>query len=324
MQATRKQIRDDALTTTKQTAAQIGTLVETFINMTLQEIASPAWAFRKEKYHLWSWLKRKTSFTATSEDTVVDRDVDKIALLRQTDSPIKIEYFRDEDFYRVLPNPTETGNPRGYRLWEVIGTSTKLAAASVISVVSSSASDNSDYSVVVSGYVNGSLESEVLTMNGVTTVTGSKTFQARELFISKSAIFTGKITIKDASGNTLVEIGPEEISPRFKVVSLWPTPSSNTIYMEYYKKIKELNNDSEMPEFDPKWHHVVYVGTLTKIYEYLGKLESKISTAVWYQKLVRAMVADDETTPDRIDHLQKHDTRLDSGIRLTLSQDVIT
>jgi len=49
-----------------------------------------------------------------------------------------------------------------------------------------------------------------------------------------------------ASSNTLVTIGPEQISPRFKVVSLWPTPSSTTVYMEYYKHIKELNNDNEV------------------------------------------------------------------------------
>ena len=119
MLATRSQIRASVLATTKQSVAQIGDLVNDLINITLQEIASPVWAYRTEKYHLWSWLKRKTTFTASSEDTILERDVDKIALLRQTDSPTKIEYIRDEDFYRELPDTSETGDPRLYRLWEV-------------------------------------------------------------------------------------------------------------------------------------------------------------------------------------------------------------
>ena len=324
MLATRKQIRDSVLKTTKQNVSQVGDLVEDLINITIQEIGSPAWAFRREKYHLWSWLKRKTSFTATSEDTIIERDVDKIALLRQTDSPLKIEYMRDEDFYRILPNPSETGDPRIYRLWEVEGTSTALSAAATLKAVSSSASDNSDYYCVITGYIGGKLETEVINMNGTTSVAGTKTFDAREIYISKSAVFNGNLTIKDASDNSLVVIGAEEISPRLKVVSLWPTPSSTVVYMEYYKKIKELNSDHEAPEFDPKWHHVVRVGTLAKVYEYLGQEGQKMSTAAWYQKLVRAMVADDETMPDFIGHLKRRDTRTQSGVRLHLSEDVIT
>ena len=324
MLATRKQIRDSVLATTKQNAAQIGDLVEDLINVTIQEIGSPAWAFRTEKYHLWSWLKRKTSFTATSEDTILERDVDKIAFLRQTDSPVKIDYMKDEDFYRALPNPTETGNPIIYRLWEIEGTSTALAAAATLKAISSSASDNSSYYCVVTGYISGRLESEVITMNGTTSVAGTKTFDARELYISKSAIFNGNLTISDASDNSLVIIGAEEISPRFKVVSLWPTPSSTEVYMEYYKKIKELNSDHEVPEFDPKWHHIVRTGTLAKVYEYLGMESAKISVAAWYQKQVRAMVTDDSVNPDLIDHLRKRDTRMQSGVRLTISQDTIS
>ena len=141
---------------------------------------------------------------------------------------------------------------------------------------------------------------------------------------SKSAIFNGTLTVKDASDNTLVTIGTEEISPRFKVVSLWPTPSSNTIYMEYYKKIKELNHDHESPEFDPKWHHVVRVGTLAKVYEYLGRESEKITTAAWYQKLVRAMVSDDELNADYIPYLKRRDPRANANVRLHLSEDVIS
>lgn len=322
--ATRKQIKDSVLSTTKQLDAQIGDLVEDFINITLQEIGNPGWAFKPEKHHLWSWLKRKTTFSATSEDTVLERDVDKIAFMRQLDSPTKIDYVPDDIFYRELPKPTETGNPRIYRLWEIDGVSTRLAAADTIDVVSSSNSDGSSYEIIVTGYVSGRLRTEAMTLNGTTKVNGTVSFDARELFISKSNLTNGYLTITEHSGGTtLLVLGKEEISPRFKVVSLWPIPTSTTVYMEYYKKIKELNNDSEMPEFDPKWHHVVRVGTLAKVYQYLGRVNDLAATQLIYEKLVRSMVAEDATTPDIIEHLRSRELTQHAGVRLHLSEDVI-
>jgi hypothetical protein len=135
-------------------------------------------------------------------------------------------------------------------------------------------------------------------------------------------LFNGNLTVKDGSGNTLVIIGKEEISPRFKVASFWPIPSSTAVYMEYYKKIKELNHDYEMPEFDPKWHHVVRIGTLAKIYEYLGKENEKITTNAWYSKMVRAMVADDEIHPDYVSQIERRSINPPTGIKLYVDENV--
>jgi hypothetical protein len=323
MLSNRLQIKNSVLSTTQQTNAQSGSLVEDLINVTMQEIGDPSWAFQKERLHLWSWLKRKTTFTATSEDTVLERDVDKIALLRQVDSPTKITYVPDEIFYRELPDPSESGNPRLYRLWDIGGTSTKLSAADKIDIVSSSSSDTSTYEIVVTGYISGRLETEKYSCNGTSTVPGTKTWDAREIFISKSAITNGNITVtKNSGGSTLVVVGKEEVTPRFKVLSLYPTPSSNVIYMEYYKKIKELNNDSESPEFDPKWHHIVRLGTLAKVYEHLGKTVDAQTTNGWYSKMVRAMVASDEVNVDYVPYLGRRNGN--PGINLHISQDTIS
>jgi hypothetical protein len=322
--ATKKQIRESVLDTTQQEQSQIGDLVDDFINITMQEIGDPSWAFRDERLHLWSWLKRKTSFTASAEDVILERDVDKIALMRQLDSPLKLSYVPDEIFYRELPEPTETGHPRIYRLWEVNGVSTKLSAADTVNVVSSSSLDTADYTVAITGYISGRLETETYTMNGISAVSGTKTFDARELLVSKSAITNGNITVtKNTGATSLVVIGREEISPRFKVASFWPIPSSTVIYMEYYKRIKELNNDSESPEFDSKWHHVVRLGTLAKVYEHLGKTVDAERMNGWYSKMVRSMVASDSMNPDSFNYLRKRDTKQHAGVRIHLSEDTI-
>lgn len=310
--STRKQIRDNAIQTTKQDSSQIGSLVNDFINLTLNQINDPAWAFDRrwggagnDYNHLWSWLKRKSTFSTASgqADYRMERDVDRIAIMRQTTSPTRIVQVTDDTFFRQLPNPTETGLPRFYRMWEIDGLSTKLSSADTLTIVSSSSSDGTSFTVSVTGYVSGKLISELVTLNGTTSVVTSNTFDAREVFISKSANTTGNITItKTTGGTTLLVVGPQEISPRFKVVTLYPEPSSViTIFNEYYKRIKELVNDSDAPEFDPKWHYVVTFGVIAKIYQFLGKTSDYEAQMSVFASAVRSMVASDLVVPDLIE-----------------------
>lgn len=307
--STLKQIRDQVLATSKQDNTQIGTFVNDFINLTLQEINAPGWAFRNEKNHLWSFLKRKTTFTTTSgtSEYVLERDVDKIAIMRQTATPAKIGAVTDELFYKYNPNPTSQGNPLVYREWEIGGLSTRLSSADTINIVSSSSNDGSSFTVTIIGYVSGRLTSEVFTLNGTSSVTGSTTFDAREIFVSKSGNTTGNITVSRNTGaTTLLVIGKEEVSPRFKVVSLYPIPSSTlTIYVEYYKSIREMVNDSDVPEFHQKYHHVVRLGALAKVFQFLGKTEDYNSAQAVYAQAVRSMVANDKSNPDLITQMER-------------------
>lgn len=314
--STRKQIRDSVLDTTQQDSTQIGDLVNDYINLSLNEIVEPAWAFDKRyggnggNYgHLWKWLKRKTTLTtvASTSDYVMERDVHRIAFMRQTNSPIKLTQVTDERFFRDLPNPTASGNPTIYRVWEIDGLSTRLAAADKLNIVSSSASDTSSFTVSIIGYVSGRLVSEVYTLNGTTSVSGSTTWDAREIFISKSGKTTGSITVtRNTGGATVLVLAPEDISPRFKIVTLYPTPSAvMTIYVEYYKYIRELANDSDVPEFHSQYHYVVRLGTLAKVYQHLGKTVDFESVMTQYAAAVRSMVASDLVEPDYIDYLQR-------------------
>lgn len=280
-------------------------MVDDFINLTLNEINNPAFAFKNQNYnHLWSWLRRKTSFATVSGtgDYLMERDVDRIAILRQTSSPTKLIQIPDENFFRDLPNPTATGNPYWYRLWETNGLSTKISSADKINVVSSSTSDTSSFTVSVMGYISGRLDSEVLTLNGTTSVSGTKTWDAREVFISKSGKTTGDLTFTlNSAGTTVLVLGAEETSPRFKAVTLYPTPGAAiTMYVEYYKAIRELVNDSDAPEFNEKFHYVVRLGTIAKIYQYLGKATDFAGAQALYEAGVRSMVAADKANPDLI------------------------
>ncbi len=311
---TRKEIRDHVKVVTRE--VQIDNYIEEFINTTLSEMNDPAWAYEqvglKGYNHLWTFNRRKNTLSVSAETGQLPRDLDKISFIRQTTSPVKLLYIPDEIFYKYIPNPTATGNPTFYRIWEEEGVSTRLAVADTITIKSSSTSDTSSFTVSVVGYdANGILQSEVITLNGTTnaTATTPKTFVAnRPLRISKSGKTTGDITVMETSGfTTLVVLGAEERSPRFKVIGLYPIPTSAlSLYLEYFTRIRLLENDADVPDIDEKWIWVVRLGTMAKVYQYQGKESMFNSTQAMFASGVRSMIKADLQEPDYIPHLSSH------------------
>ena len=293
---TKKEIRDHLRTITRLTTGE-NSMIDNMINLTLNEI---------NDYTLWIFNRRKTTFDtiASTEDYVLPRDLDYIGVIRQTTSPVKLLHLPDEIFYKVVPNPTATGNPKWYRLWEEEGVSTRLAEADTIDLASSSVSDDSTFSVTIVGYdSNGIRTSEVYTLDGTTEVTGSTTWAAgRPLRISKSGTTTGDITLHEHSGSTTVVIlGKEERSPRFKIIGLYPIPSSDiTMYLEYFTRLRELVNNADVPDFPQQWHWLLREGALAKIYQFQNKLNDYSAAESRYQVGLGKMKAKNELNVDYI------------------------
>ena len=242
----------------------------------------------------------------------------------RTDTPIKLDQIPDEKFYELVPNPTATGNPRYYRIWETEGVSTRLSTADTIDVVSSSASDagSEDYTITVQGKVSGIWTEETYQLNGTTKVSGSNTFDADEIYVSKKKDTNGTVTVT-AGTTTLVVLGKHDRNPRFKVMSFYPIPTSNTIYLEYRSRIMPLINESDVPNFNTNWHFVVVQGTLAKLYmTYLKDPTLGVAHYEMYKNSLLAMIDADRTNPDLVRHLNPSRVRTPT-IHLHLSEDVI-
>lgn len=311
---TKAEIRSNVCSTTREVQLNVANgIVDNYINLTLQEIQDPAWAYEaigiRGYNHLWTFNRRKNSFAtvASTEFYQLPRDVDKLSIVRQTDSPTKLAYLPDDIFYKFVPDPTAEGNPLYYRLWEEEGVSTRLSADGTIDAVSSSASDTTQTISIVGYSTSGFVQSEVLTLTGTTKVTGSLTYDAGlPLRISKSASTTGNITITTGATSLLV-IGAEERSPRFKIMGLYPIPSSAiTMYVEYYTRIRNLVNEADVPDLDEKWLWIVRLGTLAKIYQYQKEENLYNLTQSQFANAVRGMVKADVQEPDYIPHLLPH------------------
>lgn len=333
--SSRKEIRDRVVDVAKQLDSQKGSLVNELINLTLLEIQSPAWASESgEANHLWGFNRRTTTITTVSgtADYVVPRDVDKLSVLRQTSSDKTIKELTPSNFYDHVPDPANSadGHPEFYIVNSVQGVTTTIATAEALKIKSSSATDDgdTDLTVTIQGFVGGLIASESLTLDGTTFVNGTISFDAaRPIFVSKTKNTVGDITIVgQTSGTTFLTLKPQDRNPLFKVVSFYPVPNAAiTIYINYYTTLRPLNNDSDTPGFEEKWHHAPFWGTLAKAYLHLGKeVDYNFAFGV-YKRVVLAMIQADKDNPNLVEVLRRHDpARLRrSGFLVKRTDDVI-
>jgi hypothetical protein len=292
------ELRNNIGSTIRET--QIESLIGTFVNYTLMEIA---------QFHPWSWLRRKTTFStvASQEDYNLDEEVDQIAILRQITSPWKLIQLPDQRFYELVPNPENlaTSNPRFYRLWEETGFSTQPTSAEQLQVLSSSTNDGSAFRVAIVGRdsTNNLEVSEEIILNGTTAVTSVRTYAISGLkFCSKSAQTTGTITIRGASSSTVFSrIAPEETAPRFKRLSLYPIPSSAiTMYLEYFERVRLLVNDTDVPQLDTKWMWVLREGALSKAWAYKQNEQASALSRGMFEQGLLLMRQQDERNLDYV------------------------
>jgi len=333
--SSRKEIRDRVVDVAKQLDAQKGSLVNELINLTIQEIQTPAWAFDQgDTNHLWNFNKRTTTITtvASTADYVLPRDVDKLSVLRQTETDTTIKELSESNFYDHVPDPASgaDGDPEFYIINSVQGNSATISSAEMLKIVSSSASDDGDteLTVTIQGFSGGVLVSESLTLDGATYVNGTITYDAnRPIFVSKAKNTVGSITVVgQTSGTTFLTLASQDRNPIFKIITFYPIPDAAiTVYVNYYTYLRNLNNDSDTPGFEDKWHHAVFWGTLAKVYMHLGKETDYAFAFGVYKRVVLSMIQADRDTPNKIDVLRRHvpNRGLATGFLVRRTDDVI-
>ncbi len=207
----------------------------------------------------WTFKQRKTTLALTSgtSEYNLDKEIGEPYIVLLSASPYLVRPKSEDDFDTRVPNPTATGNPDYYMLFEYAGVSTQPTSASVITVASSSTSDTTQ-SVLVRGVVSGQEDYELVNLNGTTSVATTKQFTSVRS-ISKSAATAGRITCTSNSGAvTVLVMGPLEKTTKLKKVRFYPTPSSSlTATFKHFKEPfipTQALDDSEIPG---RWDYVV-------------------------------------------------------------------
>jgi len=184
-------------------------------------------------------------------------------------------------FDRAYPGNTLTGSPNFFYQLKRQGVKSQPASAGVISVVSDSTSDATNFFLRVSGFdSNGILQTEKLTLNGTTTVTGTKSFSITQGGIerlaksttSSSYTWSGTLTVKDDDANTIAIIPPNIDSPTYLWLEFQTIPDDDYTYVIRAKSYRPmLMNDDDWPEIDEHYHDLLLYGPGSEMLIAFGK-----------------------------------------------------
>lgn len=158
---------------------------------------------------------------------------------------------------------TDTGRSPYFRFAGYSPVSAQPSTASTISIVSSSASDNSSGKAITFeiNTANG-VTTESITPNGTSPVSSTNTVE-RILGVTKASTWTGTLTVKDAANNTLLTLFPTEMGRSHAQFELLATPdSADVIEYRFVRKPKLLVNDNDIPNIPAPHSQILVWDTL--------------------------------------------------------------
>lgn len=182
-------------------------------------------------------------------------------------NPCVLNYTPSFDFLGFGTNLVTEGTPTEYFAWAEDMVLRQPNSASVVNIVSSSASDTTGQ-VTIFGTVSSYPDQETLNLNGTTTVAGSKSFSKIERIV-KDASTVGRITATTNSGNVTIAVlptGDTTAGITYKKVRLWPVPN-NVFPMNiwYYKMPWRMVNDDDVHELGQEFDEALINLTVSKL-----------------------------------------------------------
>ena len=203
-----------------------------------------------------------------------EASIDKILSVVDQTNQLRLVQTSETDIERFDADLNDSGSPNYYTLYGLDYISNQPSAASVITVVSSSALDTTQ-TVHIVGTSSGVEVSETLTLNGIGAVAGAVSFTSLRK-ISKSATTTGRVTAtSNAAVVTNVVISPRRLIREFQPIRLWPVPSAvSTILVRYIRNPVRMVDAGDIPDLPEVWHSVLLDLVLAHGHEFLYEFDA--------------------------------------------------
>lgn len=186
------------------------------------------------------------SVVSGTQDYVLPRDFKSAVYVIDSANNITYNEVRFDGYADSPRTITSQGGGHSYTIFEA-PVYTQPTAGSVVTIVSSSTSDIAT-SVTIRGDVAGAETSETLTLNGTSTVTGSKVF-TRIKSISKD-VTVGAVTVT-CNSQTMCVIDAEQKVVRVMKIRIFSVPNANTtLSIPYHIKPLPMVLDNDIPVID--------------------------------------------------------------------------
>jgi hypothetical protein len=162
-------------------------------------------------------------------------------------------------------------------------------SASVVTAVSSNGADiGSNYQIAVKGVnTDGDITVDVLTLDGITPVVGTHTFQAGGILaVTKSGATSGTVTLTSNSGAvTLITLTPNELGKQYRKIRLLASPTTaETILYRFYRKPIYLVNNYDVPDIPYPYSQILVYDALLMFATYNTDMQSEARIVMWQQQ----------------------------------------
>lgn len=226
------------------TSTAFASLIETFINKRYFQVLRTI-----------NWNNYRLDYTFDSisgtQDYVLPDDFGKEISARDTTNGKELSPVQFDELVRYYPDEVDaSGTIERYVIYDS-PVKEQPSSASVLTIVSSSASDTTQ-TILIRGISSAGIEiAESVTLTGTSDALTTNSF-TRIKAISKSASTTGYITIdSNSAAKTQAVMAPEVLESRYKICKLHYVPNAVvTISMPYIIKPLPLIEDYDYPVID--------------------------------------------------------------------------
>jgi hypothetical protein len=232
----------------------IGTMsLDLWANMAQDRIA-----LRMDPDHLL--VEEDVTTVASSPYVYLSYDFNKVTQGINITEDMILDQWSVYQVDNAAPARDQEGSIYAYAQCEQAWVKAQPSSASVVTVVSTSASDTV-VKVRINGIVAGVQDTELLTLTGTTPLAGSKSFTSINSVV-KDSVSAGKITATTNSGAiTLVEIPASVKGRAFNKIQLYQTPADSVTSLRFrgYRKPFKMVNNEDFPELPELWHEAVLI-----------------------------------------------------------------
>lgn len=166
-------------------------------------------------------------------------------------------------------------NTDRYTLWGRGQVNAQPTSASVVTIVSSSASDNtSAKAITITGDTADGMTSETLTPGGITPTVGTVLF-TNIISISKAAAWVGTLTVSTNSGAvTNLTLFANEFGRSYPQMQLLYQPTAGeTLKYRFYRKPREISSASDISDIPPPFERILIYDALMLMGAYDKRLD---------------------------------------------------
>jgi len=246
--------------------------------------------------HRFSWLRQYkwTLATVASQEFYALSplvDTSKLIIIYNPTDQTFISGMTEMEFRRYEPGPS-TGSPYLYRLVGFSPVLTQPTTASVLDLVSTSASDTAVIVTVQGLDSAGILFTEEVTTNGLTVVSTS-TSVSKVLSLSKATTSIGTISVS-AGATVLVKIAPRDRSVQHPIIALFNIPDAvDSLCYDFTMKLPTLSDDHDISLIPEQYHDVPELYAKWQCFKHLNNPTMTQAVAMEFAARVNDMIADD-------------------------------